>query len=78
MKPPSQATVSIEEVMGELSSLMKSLPLYTNDFLEMILQILRKYLQSCREAYKGKIFNLGFFYFELLKLFLGCLVNTDP
>ena len=40
--------------MQELSSLMKSLPLYTNDFLDMILEILGKYLQSCKEAYKGK------------------------
>ena len=49
-----QATVLIVGVVDELSSLMKSMPTYTNEFLDIIVQILREYLLSCKEAYKSR------------------------
>ena len=48
-----KATKGIIDAVEELSSFMNSLPLYTNDFLEMIVAVLKKYLLSCEEAYKG-------------------------
>ena len=51
----SKATIAIINVVEELSTMMNQLPLYTNEFLEMILQILGGYLLSCTEAYKGDI-----------------------
>eukprot|EP00795_Rhopilema_esculentum_P012007 gene12007-2591_t len=54
-RPLLKATVSIYNVVEELSSLMKSLPLYTTEFLEIIVQVIGKYLLSCKEAYKGLV-----------------------
>ena len=45
--------MSINNVVEELAALMKSLPLYTTEFLEIIVQVIGKYLLSCKEAYKG-------------------------
>jgi len=54
-RPLLKATIAIINVVEELSTMMNQLPLYTNEFLEMILQILGGYLLSCTEAYKGLV-----------------------
>eukprot|EP00794_Sanderia_malayensis_P005498 gene5499-6183_t len=54
-RPLLKATVSIVNAIEELSSIMKSMPVYTNDFLDIIAQILHEYLATCRESYKSLV-----------------------
>lgn len=39
--------------MEELLAVMKKLPAYCNDFLEIIIQTLTDYYEACSNSYKG-------------------------
>ena len=42
-------------IVQDLLSLMKKLPLYCNNFLEMINRILTEYYDACYNSYKGTL-----------------------
>ena len=50
-----QSTVTINHIMEELHGLMKTLPAYSNDFLDIIVHILQQYYESCNSAFKSKL-----------------------
>ena len=53
-----QSTIVVFNIVQDLLSLMKKLPLYCNNFLEMINRILTEYYEACYTSYKGLYFFL--------------------
>ncbi|KAK3603022.1 hypothetical protein CHS0354_037770 [Potamilus streckersoni] len=52
-RPLLQSTVTVDRSIMELRELMRDLPDYAEQFLNMICNVLRGYMDTCLNAYKG-------------------------
>ncbi|XP_066910805.1 exocyst complex component 4-like [Clytia hemisphaerica] len=54
-RPLLKSTIVVFHIVQDLLTLMKKLPKYCNNFLEMINRILREYYDACYSSYKGVV-----------------------
>ena len=53
----SQSTVAVAKNVNELHSLMKDLPDYADQFLNMICKVLQEYRETCHGSYKSIVLS---------------------
>jgi len=58
-RPLLKSIIVIYEIMEQLFTIMKKLPMYSNDLVEIIIRTLNDYYESCNNAYRGLIFREG-------------------
>ena len=78
-----QSTVLVANHLQDLCGLMRDLPDYADQFLNMICKILQDYLEICNSAYNGGtsrkyliVIQKSLFFMVVVFRFFGCTLNN--